>query len=72
MINPIMDGADTGKPPTQMIMYSLLYLLFVACLALVSVCIDLVRWPISKFQLALLSMRREFSLAVEQAGKKPR
>jgi len=36
----------------------LLYLFFLACLFLILICMDLVRWQISKFQPVLLSLRR--------------
>ena len=39
-------------------MRALLYLFFLACLFLILICVDLVRWQISKFQPLLISMRR--------------
>ena len=68
-------GSAQGKAPVratcekQVTMRALLYLLFLACLVLLRFCLDLVRWPISRFQPALLSVRQGFVLAVGNGGK---
>jgi hypothetical protein len=41
-----------------MTMRTLLYVLFLACLVLLLLCVNLVRWLIAKYQLALLSFGR--------------
>jgi hypothetical protein len=48
-----------------------LYVLFLAGLVLLLLCVNLVRWLISKYQLALVSVCRRPPLAVENRAKKP-
>ena len=49
-------------------MRELFHLLFLACLVPLLCCLDLVRLPTSRFQFALLSVRRGFLAAVGNGG----
>jgi hypothetical protein len=50
-------------------MCALLYLLFLGGLGLFLFCVDLIRWPISKFQLVLFSTRQGFPYSVTKLTK---
>ena len=50
--------SDTKELQERSIAYGLLYLLFLASLAPVFICVTLIRWPISRFQMALLYVSR--------------
>jgi hypothetical protein len=52
-------------------MRALLYVLFLVCLSPILIGIDLVRWPVSKFQPAKFCVRRGFPFPVEHWGSDP-
>jgi hypothetical protein len=47
-------------------MFALLYLLFLGCLGFFLFCVDLIRWPISRFQFAPYSFRHGFSFSAKK------
>jgi len=50
-------------------MFALPYLLFLGCLGVFLSCTDLIRWLISRFQLAPFSFRNGFSFSVKKRAK---